>query len=501
MDTSRENPRHPANDPALLSRPRPDPSNPANNPDFIFDLLDRMEHDQATRDAVWQCFYDGDLTFLFHDAQLEAFEALKNPTVKEFLIFCARQWGKSFFILIIAVMHNAKPYGRRRPLVRIFCQTITQVEDIVNDNMQVILALAPPGWIKRTKYENRWKVGVGEIRLCPIAAAHVDGKRGGNATLVLLEEGCVTKSDQYRKAIGSVINPQLVRSRGRLGHITTPPEDVSHYVNTDVLPKCVRSGAYARKTVFENPHLSDEQIIEAFERCTSEEEWDREYLVKVVRSMVSSAVPEYTVEIVKAFELPDFYKAWVAGDWGGVRDKSVFLILAYDFARARILAVDEVVFDKHTTTAVIVEAVKAMEKRWKMPPRLARWVDCPGQLQIDLMATHKFPVTLPQKDVFEASVNLVRTSIAVLEVHPRCKFLIQTLRDARLNASRTDFERTEVLGHADALMALCYGIRHANKANPYPPYGGKDPHTHYIPRDKPHRSTSAETLRSLFKVT
>jgi hypothetical protein len=459
-----------------------------------------MEDDPATREAVWKCFEEGELAFLLHDAQLEALSAISDPKIKEFLIFCARQWGKSFFILVFACMHCAKLFGRRRPLVRIFCQTVKQVEDIVNDNMQLLLLLTPPGWIQRTKSDNRWKVGMGEIRLCPIAAAHVDGKRGGNATLVLLEEGCVTKSDQYRKAIGGVINPQLIRSRGSLGHVTTPPEDISHYINTDVLPKCTRSGAYARKTVYDNPQLIDEQIVEAFERCTSDEEWDREFLVKVVRSMISTAVPEYTDQIVQPFELPSHYKVWLAGDWGGVRDKTVFLIMSFDFARARLLVVDEVSFDKHTPTVDVVTAVKAMEKRWKLPDRLARWVDCPGQLQIDLMATHKFPVTLPQKDVFEASVNLVRTTIPTLEIHPRCKFLIQTLRDARLNNQRTDFERNEALGHADAIMALCYGVRHANKANPFPPYGGKDPHTHYIPREETHRSKSAEVLRSLFKV-
>jgi hypothetical protein len=500
VDTSRENPRHPVNDPAFLARRPPNPDNPANDPDFLFRLIERMESDPTTREAVWQSFYDGSLSFLFHDAQLEAFEIIKDQDVKEFLIFCARQWGKSFFILVVAVMHCSKPYGLRMPLVRIFCQTVKQVEDIVNDNMQLLLMLAPPGWIKRTKSDNRWKVGVGEIRLCPIAAAHVDGKRGGNATLVLIEEGCVTKSDQYKKALGSVINPQLIRSRGRLGHITTPPEDTSHYVNTEVLPKCIRSGAYARKTVYDNPQLIDEQIIEAFERCTDIEEWDREFLVKIVRSQVSTAVPEFEEEMVRTFDLPACAKYWIAGDWGGVRDKTVFLVMTYDFMRAKVLVVDEACFDKHTRTQVVVDTVKAMEKRWNLPAKLARWVDCPGQLQVDLMGTHKFTVALPQKDGFEPSVNLVRVAMATTEIHSRCQFLAKTLREARINPARTDFERTDALGHADALMALCYGIRHANKTNPFPPHGGKDPHTHYIPKDAVRLSQSAEVFRSLFKV-
>lgn len=495
MDRSRENPRHPANDPAFLKRPRPNPDNPANRPDFIFELLDRMDEDPGVREAVWQFFRDGDLEFLLHDTQLKIREVVNGADSKEFLIFCSRQLGKSFVILVIALEHCAKPFGRRRPLVRIFCETVKQVEDIVNDNMQLILALAPPGWIKRTKSDNRWKVGLGEIRLCPLAAAHVQGKRGGNATLVLLEEGCVSKSDQYRRAIGSVINPQLLRSRGKLGHITTPSSDVGHYIHTEVLPKCKRAGAYAHHTVYENPQLTDEQIFEAFERCTDIEEWDREYLCKVVKSQTRTVVPEFDAELFVKTREPPLFAHWLTSlDFGGTVDKHGVLLCYWDFELAKLRVYDERFLPQNTATEQIKKAALAMEKAaetalrergntiWLLghPRRVS---DCPGQIRIDLNELG-FHVRSPDKEKgsWEAGINAVRVAFQndEIEIEPRCVDLILTLERGLFTENRKDFERTDELGHLDLLAALIYAWRHKVTLNPFPKNLGKNRIDHHV---------------------
>jgi hypothetical protein len=496
VDRTRENPRHPANDPAFQNRRRPNPANSANDPNFIFDLVERMEEDETLREAVWNAFIDGDLSFLLHDTQLEIKVVVDKDGVKEFLIFCSRQLGKSFLILVIAIEHCARHYGKRRPLVRIFCETTKQVEDIVNDNMQVILQLAPPGWIKRTKSENRWKVGIGEIRLCPLAAAHVDGKRGGNATLILLEEGCVSESDTYRKAIGGVVNPQLLRSRGKLGHVTTPPEDVSHYVVTEVLPKCRATGAYAHATVYDNPQLDDDQIIEAFERCTSLEEWDREYLCKVVKSATRTVVPEFDEErAVAALDLPRFAYWQTSLDFGGVRDKHGIIATYYDFERAKLCVADERLLEVNTSTDEIKSSALRMEgacaERLKekgailwLQGRPRRVSDCPGQILVDLRAAG-FAVRTPEKEQgsWEAGINEIRVAFqkGEIEIDPRCVWLIATLNYGLYTENRKDFQRTETLGHLDLLAALVYAWRHRTTMNPYPAHVGKHRETHHIP--------------------
>lgn len=457
-----------------------------------------MEREPETRKAVHQLLLRGELSFLLHDTQLAMADMVEKAESGEVLILCARQLGKSWFALCLALSYALK---HPKVIVRVFAPTEVQATEIVDDNLRKIQELAPPGLITKVKSDKRWVLAnKSELRIGPMSSAHIDGKRGGNASLIICEEGGFVRSEQYASAIGSVIGPQLLRSKGKLVHVTTPSEDVNHCLHSHFLPKLEPTGAVARYTVYDNPQLTPEQIKAAHDRCLTEEQWQREYMAQIIRSEVSTVVPEFGDEHVCEFEIPSHYHAWIAGDWGGVRDRTQFLLMAYDFSRAKILVLDEAAFEKHTTTSTIVAAVKAMEARWKLG-NAARFVDCPGQLQVDLMREHNFPVALPKKDVFEASINFIRGSVRNLEIHPRCKQLIRTLRYARLNKSRTDFERTEALGHADAIMALCYGLRHANTQNPFPRYGGQHPSLIHIPEHhlRP-QSQSAQVLKSLFTV-
>lgn len=461
--------------------------------------MDRIEQDEQLREAVWSAFQDGDLHFLFHDTQIDmakVLDVLEEKGVKEALIFCSRQLGKSFFILVIAMIHCSTMFGRRRPLVRIFCDTIKQIEDIVNDNMQVILPLAPPGWIKRTKSDNRWKVGLGEIRLCPTAAAHVHGKRGGNATLIIMEEGCVTPSDEYRRAIGGVINPQLLRSRGSLIHVTTPSEDIAHYIHAQVLPKARVFGAYAHHTIYDNTQLIDEQVIEAFERCTDVEEWDREYLVKIVKSSTMTVIPEFDADQHVRKLVPPPFAYWQPSlDFGGTVDKHGLVNTYWDFERAKLCVYGERLLDQNTSTSKIRDACLAMEeeaaeflkKKYNRPlwhsgdPR--RVSDCPGQILVDL-ADMGFAVRTPDKEEgsWEAGINSLRVGFASgqIEIDPRCVWLIATLDTGLYTKNRKDFQRNDDLGHLDLLAALIYAWRHRVTENPWPMHLGKNRVDHHI---------------------
>ncbi len=465
-----------------MERPRPNPENPANNPQFVYDLMERMDDDDAVREAVWAAFESGDLTFLFHDTQLLMFEMVNGNGSPELLIFCSRQIGKSFFILCFAIMHCLT---HPRALVRIFCKTSEQVNDIIADNMAIVERLAPPGLIKRMKSEKRWRVGRGTIRIGPLAAAHVDGKRGGNATLCILEEGGFTPSDQYRRAIGNVINAQLMRSSGRLVHVTTPSEDLAHYVHTVVLPKCERVGAVARYTIYDNPQLTDAQIEETHARCTSEEEWEREYLVAVRRSEVSTVIPEFADRHVALLK-PPAYAHWLTSlDFGGTVDKHGILLCYYDFERAKLCFFAERFLEKNTATRTIVTESVEMEKpaKWRTDDGKPRRVsDCPGQIVVDLRADG-FNVRTPEKGdgSWEAGINALRLAFLrdQVEIDPSCRHLLMSLKYGQFTANRKDFQRTEQLGHLDMISAAIYAWRHKVVQNPFPPLLGKHRETHH----------------------
>ena len=159
--------------------------------------------------------------------------------------------------------------------------------------------------------------------------------------------------------------------------------------------------------------------------------------------------------------LPDDAYYWVAGDVGGVRDKSVFLLCAYDYAIDKIYIVREVAADPQTPTTDIVKRAIAMEGG----RTLSRFVDAPGQLFVDLASTYNYPCFPPEKLEFEQNIHRLQDAFYKdqILIDPSCHLLITTLRSGELNKQKTDFKRTEKMGHCDALAALIYGIRHADR--------------------------------------
>ena len=421
---------------------------------------------------------------------------VKTAEADEVLIFSSRQLGKSFFDLCLAIEHCA---NHHRPMVRIFAHTLEQVNDIVADNMSLLEQLAPPGFVVRHKSDKRWKVGRGEIRLGPLAQAHIDGKRGGNATLIILEEGGFVPSDEYKAAIGSVIGPQLLRSGGKLLHVTTPSKDLQHYIHTTVLPKCEATGSVARYTIYDNPQITEDQIEKAKKRCTSNEEWLREYMAQIIRDDTNTAIPEFADRHVVERKRPTHAYWLVALDFGGTVDKHGLLLCYYDFEHAKFRVWDERLLNRNTSTKVIRETSLDMERQaqWlnEEPNRVS---DSPGQVTIDLRVEGFF-VRPPKKGKgsWEADQNALRLAFArdEIEIEPRCKWLIATLRYGQFTDNRKDWRRTEELGHLDLLAALMYGYRARELGNPFPLHGGKSKFNYHIPRED---LETKESLRDVF---
>ena len=425
--------------------------------------------------TAWQWDH-GDLHVKLHSGQREVLDQLDaHSRSREALIFCARQWGKSFFGIIYALRFCImNPYR----LVRIAAPTLKQANDIVADTLETIAKDAPPGFIIRQKSALKWFVGGhSSLRLGVLERAHVDSLRGAMAHLVIAEEGGFVKSEDYEYAVRSVLTPQLLHSSGRLIHITTPSEDPEHYIHKEVLPRCQSLGTYFKYDIYSNPRINSEQIEQTKALLGGEHSisWRREALVEIVRDSNFVCVPEFDVaKHVRKFPLPAHSYLMTSIDFGGVRDKTVALCLTYDFLNARILAYDERVFDPNTDTATVVSKVKRMENKYQRADNYRvkdRIADAPGQVLVDLRDKHKYEVLPPFKDSFEAGVNVVRHLLNTkkLFIHQRCAFLIATLLGASYNKTRTDFSRTEFLGHMDALAALIYGCRMIDKTtNPYP---------------------------------
>jgi hypothetical protein len=140
--------------------------------------------------------------------------------------------------------------------------------------------------------------------------------------------------------------------------------------------------------------------------------------------------------------------------------------MTYDFLSDLDLVWDERVFGPNTPTNEIVKELRQMEADYKVGERFA---DAQGQTLVDLNTEHAYTVTAPQKSDWQSSVNsmVVRFQTRKILVHKRCTFLRLSLASGTLNKNKNDFERTEALGHCDALAALMYGIRCLNRSNPW----------------------------------
>ncbi len=431
------------------------------------DLSDELEY---------KCIMDwttGNLTFKMHSGQHEIWELIEKNEAQEFLLFISRQWGKSWLGLLIAISFCIR---NPRSIVRVAAPTLKQASDIVTDNLTKIISDAPIGLIKPFKSMNRWKIGESELRLGVLERAHVDSLRGGNAKLVILEEGGFVKSEEYQYAVRSVIGPQLLRSKGRLLHISTPSEDPLHYIHTEVMPSTQLTNTCFLRDIYTNPQLNEEQILAAQKLVGGEDSsaWKREYLVQIVRDPTVVVVPEFEAELhVIESQLPEHSYWHTVIDFGGVRDKTAAVIVYYDFLRGKKVVIDELSFEPNTPTDVIVAGVLEAESRYHSfgIGKHNRIADVPGQTQIDLHSLHKFMIIPPVKDEWKAAINQLKVAIKLneWEIHPRCKFLITSLTSGMFNKQKTDFARSSALGHCDAIAAMMYANRAIDVGNnPYP---------------------------------
>lgn len=466
-------------------------------PDITRVLAQRFTPD-AVREAFWHA---GVLRWKLRPAQMQIYDTIKAlpHDVQTIVLLCARQFGKSVLGVLLAIEDCLQ---NPNVVVVIIAPKVDQAAAIVRPRMKLLCRDAPHGLIREVKHENTWYFRNGsELKLGGYSSGAVS-QRGKTLHKVYLEEfGPDADPDGYMDFIQSDIAPTMTNSaHAQIFYLTTPPKIPDHPFVTETIPEAKLHGAFFRFTIDDNHHLTPEQKQKCVKACggVHTTAYRREYLCEIVRDESIVLVPEFSEAAhVREFELPEYCNQWIGGDTGGTTDMTVFLRMGYDFARAKVLVADERAFGPAVDSSVYVAGAKEMETGHTMR---ARFVDAPGRLRVDLAGHHAYPVLEPRKDELDATVNQVRLAFirGEVEVHPRCRLLIETLRSGHFNAKRTDLARTRALGHMDAFMALAYGVRHADKSNPFPLNYGLDPETMHIP-DHIRRARENESLAAAFR--
>ncbi len=458
---------------------------------------EQITADDWRNDTATQLWLRGDLSYKLWKQQRPIYETVKALplTILTVVFLCARQFGKSVLGVILATEDCLK---NPDVIVMIIAPTIKQARGIVRPRMKLVCKDMPPGMVRHVKSEDAWYFSNGaEIRLGGFNTGSM-AQRGKTIHKIYMEETADSEGDAYSDFLQSDLAPALTHSvNAQIIHLTTLPKIPDHPFVTETVPDAEMGNAFFKFTIRHNLMLTPEKYAMCVKLSGGEHTtaFKREYLCEQVRDDSIILAPEFNEAVhVRACVVPDCAKFWIGGDVGGVRDMSVFHLCSFDFKRAKVLFLDERAFMPETGSAIMVGECLAMEGK----RQVSRHVDAPGQLRVDLAAQHNYPTMLPRKDELEATVNQVRVALTnnEVEIDPKCKLLIATLRSGTFNKHRTDLNRTAALGHMDAFMSAAYAIRHANKANPYPLYNGATEATHYI---KPQHSPTATNLRGLFR--
>ena len=458
------------------------------------------------REFLWS---EGDLSYKLDPLQISISEQVRKNwnSYKKIGVLSARQLGKSFWAVTFAL-----EYLIRNPnsIARVIAPTKDKSEEIVEDNLNVVIRDAPKGFITRYSAKNRWHLFNGSsLRLGALERQYVDKNRGGNAKLIIYEECGFVTGDEFTYGVNSVIGPQLIRSKGHEIFVSSPSEQPDHPLHTSIAPSCEAHDTLFNFMVFQSPSISDSALIEAAgrtgtildvhfvkeirRRVTGPEKmvaaevvqlanergiiltdgFMREFMAMVIRPTTLMVIPVfYEQETIIDFDVPKICNWQVVVDWGGVRDKTVAFLMTYEFNSDTDMIWEEKVWDENTGTDVIVNGLKQWDEflgdrvRDNSPPR---WADVPGQLQVDLVNMFDYQVQLPPKQDWLGAVNTMAARFATkkVKIRKRCKFLTATIKAGMFNKTKTDFARSEELGHMDALAALMYGIRCLDRTSPY----------------------------------
>ena len=332
-----------------------------------------------------------------------------------------------------------------------------------------------------------------------------ESTRGAFAHGITCDEFGSWKDPHY--IVNEVLLPQLLSTNGQLIKASTPPRDLGHLYYED-RDRAYRENRLIQKTIWDyEGHLyTRAQILEMCEAVGGENSpaWRREFLCEPISDPDMLIVPEFSeLENVvdDDYPRPDWPTFYVAGD-SGMDDNTAMLFGCYDFQKNEIVVEDEYVQNGQTTKTVI-DAAKAKElELWgdEVKPK-KRVYDADKQLIYDIWVDHKYQIFAPEKTDKIAAIHELRQEVQSrrFKVKRRCKNLIQQLKVGMWRDSKhTDFQRSEGLGHLDAIAAAIYLQRSIDrKLNPVPHNYGLSKFTHHINTGS---SPLGQTQRALNEV-
>lgn len=436
----------------------------------------------------------GELSWKLHSTQLKIDEVFKKLDAQLFVGNCSRQLGKSYWAVTVAVSFAIK-YPKSQ--IRYGAAFWTDLSEFIIPAFDKVMDDCP-SHIKG-KYKSQGSKYIfpngSSIKLVGLDK-NPNALRGNTLDLIILDEvGFVTKLDYIYKSV--IIPATTHRPNCKIIMISTPPESPAHEF-IQYVQKAEYEGGYAKFTIYDNPMLTQEDIERLAKEVGGIEsvEFKREYLCEFIIDKDKAIIPEFNDKYVQQVERQDvfkFYHKYTAMDLG-VRDFTAVLFGYYDFLNAQLIIEDEFIMNgPDMTTDKLAQEITDKESELKYTSIYSRIADNNNLLLLqDLGINHKLYFSATNKDSLAAMVNELRLWVKKgrIVINPKCKQLIGCLKYGLWNKDRSEFARTKIYGHFDALASLIYLVRNIDQTtNPIPTtYGYDTQNTHFPEQQNPKKS-------------
>ncbi len=316
-------------------------------------------------------------------------------------------------------------------------------------------------------------------------------------------------------------------------------------------------GGYSDETIrmfFKEDGLSEDDVERLLARDFSaikSSTVKREYLALDVIDEDFAVVAEWQQAFVFEREVTpydQFYHRYIWMDIGVQRDFTVMLFVLYDFRKAQAYVEDELVIRGPLVTTDLIakelfaktglpddykpdlvrrleltvndellpedatkEEIAAFKTAYSAKATRPDYANCYRRiadnshplLLNDLLSVHGVPFTATDKAKLHEMVNALKNFVKSgrLGAHPRCKHFAGAIETGTWNNLRTEFARSKVFGHYDAIAAGVYGVRNLDQqTNPIPKYFGVDTSNRMIlPSQAQPLSPIAKKLKEAFR--
>lgn len=452
---------------------------------------------------------EGDLSYKFWDVQKRMAAVLTSGRSLKKVLNCSRRIRKTTTALIKCIEDLNTNEG---PPIRFVAPTQLMLRKIVHPIIKIICQDCPedmkPVWKGQDGYYFFPKLAT-ELHISGSNNGHEDDSRGQAARRCVVDEA--QKVNKLKYVVEDVLMPQLLSTHGDLWMLFTPPKTPIHEsVQYAQEAKMRNDGSYAEFNIYQSeyePGIIEEYCHEAGGKDSTT--WLREYMCQFVVDTNFSIVPEFKDEFVQTYVPDEFYKFYFkyVGMDIGARDKTAAIFGTYDFKKVKLFIQGEDTWTgPQMTTKVVADGITAKEKElWDTLKPQLRISDNNNLILLqDLSLLHGIHFSPTSKDTLEAMVNELRLWVGQgrIIIDPRCSQLVGCLKYGVWNDRRTEWERSTLYGHFDALAALMYLVRYVDKVtNPIPKlYGVNDENSFINPNEKELLSKSAKSIRKALGV-